>query len=61
MCTDNWYTSFEIAECLMKEYGVHLIGTIKTHRSGLPGHKIFLDKGKKKKKRRNVYGENRER
>jgi Transposase IS4 len=55
MCTDNWYTTFEIAECLVKEYGVHLTGTIKTNRSGLPRHKIFPDKGKKKKKRGEMY------
>jgi Transposase IS4 len=51
MCTDNWYTSFEIAEYLMTTYGVHLIGTIKLNRSGIPKNRIFLDKGRNKKQR----------
>lgn len=51
MCTDNWYTSFEIAVYLLKTYGIHLIGTIKTNRTGLPKEKIFTDKGRNKKHR----------
>jgi Transposase IS4 len=48
MCTDNWYTSFEIAEYLMKTYKTHLIGKIKVNRSGLPKNKILTDKGRDK-------------
>jgi Transposase IS4 len=51
MCTDNWYTSFEIAEYLMNKCEVHLIGTIKLIRAGLPRNKIYLDKGPRKKPR----------
>ena len=51
MCTDNWYTSFEIAEYLMNTYGIHLIGTIKTNRSGIPKSKIFPEKGRNKRER----------
>lgn len=40
MCTDNWYTSFEIAEYLRNTYDIHLIGTIKTNRSGNPKDRI---------------------
>jgi YHS domain-containing protein len=51
MCTDNWYTSFEVAEYLMDTYEVHLIGTVKVNRTGLPKNKIYVDKGARKKSR----------
>ena len=51
MCTDNWYTSFEIAEYLWNTYKMHLIGTIKTNRTGLPKSRIFPDKGRNKRQR----------
>ena len=51
MCTDNWYTSFEIAQYLLTTYGIHFIGTIKTNRSGIPKGRIFTDKGRNKKQR----------
>ena len=36
---------------LLKTYGIHLIGTIKINRTGLPKEKIFTDKGRNKKHR----------
>lgn len=54
MCTDNWYTSFEKAEYLMNTYGINLIGTIKTNRSGISKSKIFPEKGRNKRERREM-------
>ena len=51
MCTDNWYTSLEIAEYLMNTYGIHLIGTIKINRLGIPKSKIFPERGRNKRER----------
>ena len=51
MCTDNWYTSFEIAQYLWTKYRIHLIGTIKIIRSGIPKSRIYPEKGKNKKPR----------
>jgi hypothetical protein len=45
---DNWYTSLEVAVYLMKEYGMYLIGTVKTNRKGLPKEHIYKKTGAKK-------------
>jgi len=42
--TDNWYTSLDVARlCLLRE--IHVVGTIKTNRSGIPKDGIFPAKG----------------
>jgi hypothetical protein len=36
LCLDNWYTSIDLAVLLMKQKGIHIVGTIKGNRKGLP-------------------------
>jgi len=35
LCTDNWYTSIELAKKLIAE-NTHLIGTMRSNRRGIP-------------------------
>ena len=43
--TDNWYTSFESAR-ICAERGIHVVGTIKANRSGLPSTKVLAGQPK---------------
>lgn len=50
LSTDNWYTSLPVAEHC-RSIGVHLNGTIKTNKKGLPKEGIFPKTGRGKKER----------
>jgi hypothetical protein len=47
---DNWYTSIEVATYLASK-GIHLVGTVKTNRKGLPKRAILKKTGSDKKDR----------
>ena len=51
LCLDNWYMAPPLARFLVKERGIHSVGTCKTNRKGLPRQHMFTKTGKNKKVR----------
>lgn len=47
LAIDNWYTSIEVALHLL-EIGIHVLGTIKTNRKGIPKEAVLKKTGPKK-------------
>lgn len=47
--TDNWYTSLPLV-VMLAGWGIHLVGTVRVNRAGLPEEGIFKKVGRDKKK-----------
>ena len=48
--TDNWYTALYLM-CTLLEWGIHLLGTVRSNRKGLPKDRLFPKEGRGKRRR----------